>query len=134
MPWPCPPDKIQDCAAKFARWQKVASGLVRKLRPPGEKESRRKHAELPPMLAAIRPQVEDSVSAMVGELLCGSDSTWDQAAGEYRPLMAAVARSLSPGFTAAAVARRKQIESVVPNMRASSEPGKKLRRTKGGKK
>ncbi len=115
------------------RWQKAAYRLALRLRPTHEKKSGRKHIEIPPMLAAIRPQVEDRVSAMAGELLSGSDSTWEQATGEYRTMMAAVAKSLSPGFTASAVARRKQIESVAPDMSAAAETGKKLRRTKGGK-
>jgi CRISPR type I-E-associated protein CasA/Cse1 len=123
-----------NAALLIHRWQKESSILKRRLQRVHEKISGRKHVEIPPMLAAIRPQVEDRVSAMAGELLSGSDAIWEQAAGEYRTMMGAVAKSLSPGFTVSAVARRRQIESVAPNMRAVAETGKKLPRAKGGNK
>ena len=59
--------------------------------------------------AAIRPHVENSVSANAGELLSGADDAWEHAARQYHPMMAIIARSLSPGFTTAAVRWRQQI-------------------------
>ncbi len=114
------------------RWQKEASGLARKLRPPREKKPDREHPEIPAMLAAIRPQVEDRVSALTVELLSGNGAIWEQAAGEYRPMMAAIAKSLSPGFTSSALVWRKQIESAAPKMQGTTETGKNAARTKRG--
>jgi CRISPR type I-E-associated protein CasA/Cse1 len=84
-------------------------------------------------IAAIRPHVEGIVSAKVGKLLAG-DYTWKQAADEYRPMMAMIAQSLSPGFTTAAVKRRKQIAGVAPDMRSKTEsPEKPVSKKRGGK-
>ena len=49
-------------------------------------------------------------------------------------MMAVVAQSLSPGFTVAAVQRRKQIAGVLPDMRPKAAPTDKPSRKKGGKK
>jgi hypothetical protein len=119
---------------KTEQWQKEASGLVRKLRPQNEVAPNRKHSELPPALAAIRPHIEHTVSSRVGELLTGDNSVWERAAGEYRPLMSVVAKSLAPGFTTTALERRRQIASVIPDMREKAPLDKKSGRKKGGDK
>lgn len=82
-------------------------------------------------VAAIRPHIEHSVSAKAIELLGGGQDAWEQVAHDYRPMMAVLARSLSPGFTAEAVQRRKQIASMAPDMRPRAERTKKTRRKKG---
>jgi CRISPR type I-E-associated protein CasA/Cse1 len=83
-------------------------------------------------IAAVRPHVEGRVSARAGELMAGTDEAWDRAAAEYRPMMEAIARSLSPGFTTAAVQRRREIADVLPDMRPRTESAKKPGRKKGG--
>ena len=84
------------------------------------------------MVASIRPHVEGRVSENVSELIAGGDDAWEQAAGEYGPMMAAIAKSLSPGFTTFAIERRRQIAGVKPNMRPKSKTAKKSSREKGG--
>ena len=86
------------------------------------------------MVAAIRPHVEGKVSNRIGELLAGGDEAWQQAAAEYQPMMKAIARSLSPGFTTAAVEWRRQIEGVMPDMGPRTKTTKTSVRKKGGNK
>lgn len=123
--------KVQENLEKIEIWQKEGSNLVRKSR---SKLSSRKHIDIAPLVAAIRPQVEGRVSAKAGELIAGGEEAWEQAACEYSPMMAAIARSLSPGYTTAALKRRKEITNAKPNLRphtkASTKPGDK----KGGDK
>lgn len=132
IPCPCSLQQDQETIAKFERWQKEGTSLVRKLQPRNEKKSSRKHIEIPPALASIRPHVEDRVSAKVGKLIAGTDEAWAQAAAEYGPLMNMIARSLSPGFTTSAVQRRKQIANVLPDMRPKTGSAKKPSRKQGG--
>jgi hypothetical protein len=48
-------------------------------------------------------------------------------------MMAAVAKSLSPGYVTAALARRREIASLKPDMGQASEAEMKARRGKRGK-
>lgn len=116
------------------RWQEETkpSNLARRLRPPGEKERSIKHTELRPMVAAIQPHVEHTVSAKAGELLSGGEAGWREASREYRPMMETIATSLSPGFTTAAVRRRRQIASVLPDMSQKTTEVKKPAKGKRG--
>jgi hypothetical protein len=86
------------------------------------------------VIAAIRPHIEDSVSAKTDQLVVGDDETWKEVAEEYRPIMVTVAESLSPGFVAAAMRRRRYIIGVKPEMRVKIESIKKSTRKKGGDK
>jgi len=106
------------------QWQKQASQLGRRIS--GSK------TEGTAALAAVRPHVEGRVSGKVGDLLAGDANAWDRAAAEYRPMMDMIAQSLSPGFTTAAVQRRKEIANVLPDMRPQPEAAKKTGRKKGG--
>lgn len=132
MPCPRSSDQSRELIAAVERWQKEAASLVRRLRPPGEKKSSRKHVDLSSTLTTIRPHVEGRVSEKVGELLAGVDSPWERAAQEYRPMMEVVASSLAPGFTTAAVQRRRQIAGAIPDMRAKTEEEGAGRPKKGG--
>ena len=105
---------------------------MRKVRPANEKKPSRKHLEIPPMVAAIRPHVEERVSAKAGEIIGGGDEAWERAAQEYRPMMEVIANSLSPGFTTVAVQRRRKIAGVTPDMRPKTESAKKSKSKKGG--
>lgn len=123
------PREIGDPAAKVERWRRQTWGLAGRLQgrhkgPSGEK------GVLPrAMLAAVRPHVEANVSRKVAELLGGADEAWEHAAREYGAMMQMVGRSISPGFTTAAVQRRQQIAWAIPNMRpttgADTERGRK---------
>jgi len=86
------------------------------------------------IIASIRPEVEGKVSGKVDELLAKGESVWVEAAREYRPMMAALAHSLSPGFTSESVQRRNHIGNLLPDMRRKIEPQKKTGRKKGGEK
>jgi hypothetical protein len=111
-------------AAMIRQWQKEGSQL--------EKRLGRSKTQGAAAVAAIRPHVEARVSARADQLLAGGHDAWGQAAREYSPLMAAIAKSLSPGFTTAATQRRQQIAEVVPDMRAKTGPARKSTRKKGG--
>jgi hypothetical protein len=136
MPRPHGTQKDQESIAKFERWQKQAAGLipslVRIVKSSKEKAGSRKHKEIAPMVAAVRPHVEAKVSKKAGEILAGRAGAWDEAAAEYRPMMKMLAKSLSPGFTTAAVHRRNQIVNVLPDMRTKLVSAKKSSRKKGG--
>jgi hypothetical protein len=122
-------------ASLLRQWQREGSSLVPRIRPPNEKASpRRKHVEIPPAIDAIRPHVEGRVSAKAGELLAGGEAAWEQAGREYGPMMEVIAKSLSPGFTMAAVKWRQQIACVTPDMRPTTKADKKPGRKKGGDK
>lgn len=125
------PDKVGE---SVRRWQKGASDLSKRVRPEAEKASTRKYLEIQPVIDAIRPHVESRVSAKIRDLLEGSDTAWDQAAQEYRPMMEAVAGTLSPSYTTSALQRRRRISSTTPDMRPKAVPDKKPGRMKGGKK
>jgi len=132
-----PGASIQETAASLIlQWQKEGAGLipslVRNIKPPIEKAGSRKHVEIPPMVAAIRPHVENAVSAKAGDLIVGTGEAWEQAATEYRPMMEMIARSLSPGFTTAAVERRQKIAGAIPDMRPKTKAVKESK--KGGDK
>ncbi|MBI4384697.1 MAG: type I-E CRISPR-associated protein Cse1/CasA [Nitrospinae bacterium] len=119
------------------QWQDKSRGLEDWLREivRGRRKTRKDDARIAvSAIAAIRPHVEGRVSSKVGELLAGGDDAWERAAREYRPMMCAIASSLSPGFTTAAVERRQQIASVMPNMRQKQIQLKKNSRKKGGDK
>lgn len=126
--------QIQESIERIERWQKERSTLTRRLRPRNEKSLSRRHVEIPPILAAVRPHIEGSMFAKAGELAGGTDEAWQRAAEEYRPFMRKIARSLSPGFTTAAVQRRREIGFTVPDMEPKTENTKKPGRKKGGQK
>lgn len=83
--------------------------------------------------SSTRPHVEHRVSAEAGRLMTGSEEDWQTAAEEYQPFMSKIARSLSPGFTTAAVQRRREISYTVPDMRPKTKEANKIGRKKGGK-
>ncbi|MDA8105802.1 MAG: type I-E CRISPR-associated protein Cse1/CasA [Nitrospiraceae bacterium] len=85
-------------------------------------------------IASIRPHVEYRVSAKVDELIAGGDEEWEKASEEYRPMMTAIAMSISPGFTSAAVQRRNRIAGIKPNMQQKTKAPKRATRKKGGDK
>ena len=97
------------------QWSKETKKIASKCRPQGSPSSR-KHVEIEPAIAAIRPHVEGKVSTNAGELLIGEDGAWQKAVAEYGPMMQVIAGSLSPGFTTAALQRRMDIENKSPRM------------------
>lgn len=123
--------QVAESVETIDMWQKEGRKLAGKAKPRG---TSRRHLEIPPMVAAVRPHVEAKVSGKVGELISRGRDAWEQAAREYRPMMAAVAKSLSPGYTTAALRRRRQIVNVRPNMQPGTPPAGRVGRKKGGDK
>jgi hypothetical protein len=134
MPCSDLPNHDLESTAMLEQWQKEAFGLIRKLRPAGEKKSSRKHVEITPMLAAIRPDIENRASIKINSLITVDRDSWTMVAEEYRSLMSAVARSLSPGFTLSALKWRRQIAGAIPDMRPRTETPKRFVRKNGGNK
>ncbi len=134
--------KLRHTITEIETWQNEAERLSKKiqkiLRSPEETRQKpsppREHTEARPMVAALRPHVEAKVSAKLDGLLAGGEHDWEQAANEYQPIMGAVARSLSPGYTSAAVERRRQVASLKPNMRPIAKASKRPGPKKGGDK
>jgi hypothetical protein len=108
-------------------WRLQGWALEKKLERLGRSE-----AEGAAFIAAIRPHVEARVSEKAGELTPGSGDAWERAAREYAPMMAAVAKSLSPGFTTAALRRRREIADVRPDMRLKRADAQGAGRRKEG--
>lgn len=108
--WPGSQDQTKASIEMVEQWQRESAGLAYQMKPLGEKISSRKdQVEITSMLAAIRPHVEDKVSGNIEELLTAGNEAWKKAVDEYAPMLKAVAKSLSPGFTVAALERRGQI-------------------------
>jgi len=119
------------------QWQdegKTIDKTIRKRTAWGKDESlkKRKNSELKPAISAIRPHVEHQVSSAAGKLLTDDRETWERAAEEYRPMMEVVAQALSPGYTAKALRRRRQIANAIPNMRQTEPKKKGKNKEKGG--
>jgi hypothetical protein len=110
-------------------WRVQGWAMEKKLEKIGRSES-----QGAALIAAIRPHLEAKVSEKAGELISRGGDAWEEAAHEYRPMMAAIARSLSPGVTTAALLRRRQIEDVMPDMRPKTAIGEKAGRKKRGAK
>lgn len=130
--FPSPPKDIQKTIEKIYRWQRAGSSLARRLQPGEDTESSRRHLEIPPMLAAIRPHAESRVFSKVGQLISDDDTTWRQATDEYRPAMGAISRLLSPGFKATALERRRRIAGALPHVRPKQTDDDKKPSDKNG--
>jgi hypothetical protein len=113
-------------APSIKQWREKGKGM--------EKKIGRSKVEGPAFIAAIRPHVEGRVAANAGELITGGEDAWEQAAREYSPMMAAIAKSLSPGYSTAAVEKRKQIADLKPDMGPDTKASKRSGRKKGGDK
>jgi CRISPR type I-E-associated protein CasA/Cse1 len=113
--------------------REVSATRLRKWRQEGgrlEKRVSKSMAEASALIAAIRPQVEATVSGIAGTIACSEDAMWKAAAEEYRPMMEVVAQALAPGFTTAALQRRRKISAIRPQMQPKAEPEKKSRKKK----
>jgi len=123
--------KVEGSLQQVDRWRSEGWKLASKAKP-RESSQKRKHLEIPPVIAAIRPQAEAEVSEKMAELIAAGGDAWEQAARAYSPLMAAVAKSLSPGYTTAALRRRREIANARPDMRPRPGADEKAGRKKGG--
>ncbi len=132
FPLPGTPDQAEALVKLVEQWRSETSSLVRKALPQQKKRGSQKHPELHASIAAIRPHVEGSVSAEMGNLLKGDVSAWEGAALQYHPMMEAVAHSLSPGFTTAAIQRRGQISRTLPDMANKKAPARQAGTRRGG--
>jgi hypothetical protein len=107
-------------------WRVQGWAMEKKLEKIGRSESRGAA-----FIAAIRPHIEARVSEQAGELISGGGDAWEKAAREYSPMMAAIAESLAPGVTTAAVRRRRHIEYAKPDMRPKQPATHKVKGKKG---
>jgi hypothetical protein len=122
--------------SSILKWKEEGFKLPRDFYYNSEKQNSRKHIEFASTVALIRPQVENNISKKLSDMLAGGDEAWDKAAEEYSPMLEAVAKSLAPGFTVAALEKRKQIIETRPDMTQKhplSVPAKRSPR-KAGKK
>lgn len=117
---------LQSGTSLLAQWYREGGRLEKRI----ERIVRSKIAGVA-TLAAVRPQVEDRVSAKAVELLASEDDAWGDASSEYGPMMAVLAKSLSPGFTTVALQRQNQVAALAPDMSTRAEPAKKTHRKKG---
>lgn len=111
--------KHQGVPTFTTRWKDEGGALDGRLRSIVRGEKKQREGDVLVATAAIdsiRPHVEAKVLARASALIEGSEDAWEQAANEYRPMMAAVAQSLSPGFTTVALQRRKQFAKITPDM------------------
>jgi len=114
------------------QWKEEGFKLPRDLRNKVKHESSREHIELVSCIVSIRPHIESQVSGRIDELLAGDEAVWQQAAAEYQPMMKAISKSLSPGFTTSALKKRRQIEKIMPYMGQKTAVSKKPSSKKGG--
>jgi len=117
---------------RVKKWHSEGRVLEDRLRKilRGTRKARKEDARVgTATVACLRPHVEATVSERIGDVMEGGDGAGDRAAGQYAPMMAAVAESLSPGYITAALARRREIASLGPDMGAQM----KARRGKRGK-
>lgn len=130
MEWVLPPLpsslNIIASSGQIEQWQKEGRDLRKRV---GRSRTIRIAA-----ISGIRPHVEGRVSSRISELLAGGDDVWSQAAFEYQPMIKAISKSISPGFTTAAVERRQQIEKIMPDMRPRKITTQKSKRKKGDNK
>ncbi len=127
--------ETQASVDKLERWQREFRNLVanvKKIYDEGLSHKRRHEIDIPSAASGIRPNVEHRVCSRLPELLAGGDAAWQGAASEYRPMMKMIAQSLAPGFTVAALRKRREIESVIPNMKPKAETEKRRSPKKGG--
>jgi hypothetical protein len=122
----------ESAPALFRQWDKESFVLSRKLRPAIKSDSSRKHDEIPSMLSAIRPSIEERVSAAIPQMINGGPELWEAAAAKYSPLLNALGKSLAPGYSVADLKRRKQIGRARPNMEPAAEPIPKKEKKGGG--
>ena len=108
--------KVQESIESIGAWQREGWKLPGKTKP-REISQTRGHLEILSAVAAVRPQAERTVSGRIDQLIAQGGDAWQEAAQEYRPLMAAVAKSLSPGYTSASLRSRQEIAAVKPDMR-----------------
>lgn len=104
---------IQDSIKRRIEWHKEDKYLVSIVK---KGASSGKHIEIRSMVDSIRPHVESRISARASTLIAGDDEAWEEAFREYGPMMAAIAKSLSPGYTIATVQRRRQIARAMSDM------------------
>lgn len=98
---------------QIEQWQKESNRL--------EKRIGRSKSEGKAFITAIRPHIEDRVSAKANEYLERGTEAWQEAAGQYRPFLISISISLNPGISLEAIRLRHDIARVVPNMQLKTE-------------
>lgn len=107
---------------RFMQWDREGSSFASKVGSLSTRnKSSRKHPEIAAAITAIRPHVEDRVSAKTNELIAGADEAWEQARSDYQPMMEVIARSLAPGFTTEAIMATDRISRARPNIQSKAK-------------
>jgi len=127
------PDQIQPIQDTIEKWKKAKQKIVRRASPPREVASPRKHVEMPALIDGIRPDSERRAADRIVGATGSVEQVWAEAANEYRPLIGVIAKSLSPGVTAKAVERRRQISNAIPAVLTDVPTAKKPRVKRGAK-
>jgi hypothetical protein len=132
--FPRSPADIPDTIDQIRKWQDESKAFSARIRASDQDRPLRKQpVEIPPLVDSIRPQVEASASTSASELNTSGHNEGHAAADQYATFVPAIARSIAPGFTIAALARRQRIAATKTN----TTPGRskpKTQRTKGGNK
>ncbi len=126
--WPWNGSAAHDVAANLDAWETAGNKLGWRMR------TRERFAECTVAVTGVRPQVECAVSADIRNVAQAPEQALQAATQAYGPMMAAVARSLSPGCTTRAVRRRREIAAVRPDMRAPASKAKRGKASKGASK
>ena len=121
------PQQEQELVELLGQWEKEGATLGHQVRP---RKSNRTHVEIRPAIDSVRPHVEGKISMRAVELLAEGRVAWGRAAREYSPMMEAIAKSLSPGFTTESLQRRNEIAQAMPNMMTQRTPKRRKPRAK----
>lgn len=110
------PAKLQESVAQYVQhWEKERQKILDRV-----KHITRSKMKGPCTVSAICPNIEKTISRRLSELIESETEALKQAAEEYRPMMRMISKSLSPGFTATALTRRKEIARTIPQMKPKS--------------
>lgn len=109
----------------FEKWKEKSSKLtinvISRLKKQSELHKKRKYKDIESIISSIRPHVEHQVAAKVSELLTGDETKWQNAAREYKPMMEAISKTISPGVTTTTVKTRRMISNTLPDMSKKGE-------------
>jgi len=113
----------ESSAELLAQWKtrSMDKAFTYRMAMPEERKSQRSFTREAKTIAAMRPYVEHEVSSRLDEIMAGGTAAWQEAARIWDPLLAAAARSLAPGFTTAAVEKRRRILNARPYIQPPKE-------------
>jgi len=81
-----------------------------------ENAPKRRYTDVLATVATVRPHAEHEAGDRIDELLSDGVESWQETAKVYDPLLKAIADSLAPGFTTAALERQRVILAARPHI------------------